>query len=73
MGVWRYAAFLAGTASAAFVGPSGARAAQSRGGAGAAMKASAYDFFARDLRSGDSVPLADYAGQVSLVVNVASK
>jgi len=72
MGVWRYAAFLAGTASAAFVGPSGARAAQSRGGA-IGMKASAYDFFARDLRSGDSVPLADYAGQVSLVVNVASK
>ena len=33
----------------------------------------AYDFSARDLRSGEVVDLARYQGKVSLVVNVASK
>ena len=38
-----------------------------------AKPTSAYDFSARDLATGDVVELSEYAGSVSLFVNVASQ
>ena len=55
-----------------------ARAAPKTLGANVASRAfvamsSAYDYSARDLRTGGVVELSQYEGKVSLVVNVASK
>ena len=41
--------------------------------AGTVQMAGAYGFSARDLKTGGTEDLAQYEGQVSLIVNVASK
>jgi hypothetical protein len=69
------AALLAGSSSAALLGgaPTAGRSVARSLSSSCKAAAGVYDFSARDLTTDENIEFSRYAGQVSLIVNVASK